>query len=59
MDRRAIWIVRWSCVTTIMVLVPDGARAQAPEDATPPPAVATRRGPLHRLFHHSAYTMQD
>ena len=63
--RRRAWIderiaiVRWSCVTAI-----DGTRCrrgsrQAPADATPPPAVCTRRGPLHRMFHHTAHTLQD
>ncbi|MFI5458710.1 MAG: hypothetical protein ACHRXM_25050 [Isosphaerales bacterium] len=59
MDRTTIRIVRWSCVTLILGLTPAGTRAQAPADGTPPPAVCTRRGKLHRLFHHSAHTIQD
>jgi len=46
-------------MATILGLTPAGARAQAPDDVTPPAAVCTRWGPLHRLFHHSGHTLQD
>lgn len=59
MDRTRIQVVRWSCVTAILGLLPAGARAQAPVAGTPPPAPCNRQGRLHRLFHHSAHTVQD
>jgi len=59
MDRTAVRMVRWSCVTMILGLTPAGARAQEPADDTPPPGVCTRQGKLHRLIHHSAHTVQD
>ena len=38
---------------------PASARAQAPAAGPPPPAACNRRGRLHRMFHHSAHTVQD
>jgi hypothetical protein len=58
---------RWSWVVGILLLAPSAARAQTPPElpgqllAEPPgPAPAcNKRGRLHRLFHHSAHTLQD
>jgi len=52
-------MVRWWWVTAILGLAPAGARAQGPDTGAPPSAVCNRRGPIHRLFHHSAHTVQD
>jgi hypothetical protein len=35
------------------------ARAQTPVEPGAPPPVCTRRGRLHRMFHHAAHTVQD
>lgn len=59
MDRPAIRIVRWWCATTVLLLASAGARAQDPADGTPPPAACNRRGPIHRMLHHSAHTLED
>jgi hypothetical protein len=59
MDRPAIRMLRWSCVTAVLGLASAAARAQAPADGTPPPAACNRRGPVHRLLHHSAHTFED
>jgi hypothetical protein len=59
MKTQAFPVVRWSCAAAIFWLAPSIVRAQ---DPGPPPqqqTVCTRRGPIHRLFHHSAHTVQD
>jgi hypothetical protein len=58
---RAIPTTPWSCAAAVLSLwlAPAIVRAQppaAPADQTP---VCTRRGPIHRFFHHSAHTLQD
>lgn len=70
-DRRKV-IARWSWATVITSVVACEAMAQPPappgEPALPgdpaapvAPAtpVCTRRGRLHRMFHHTAHTLQD
>ncbi len=75
MGQTASRVTRWSWIVGIPLLAPGAARAQAPAEppvqvqAEPPgqalaepPGQApacTRRGRLHRLFHHSAHTLQD
>ncbi len=71
MQERADRVVRRLCAIAVIGLLPRAACAQAPEGAdaavaaagaaaTPAPAPACeRRGPIHRLFHHSAHTLQD
>jgi hypothetical protein len=49
----------WSCAVMIAGLVPAGTQAQSPDDSTSSTPVCTRRGPIHRLFHHSAHTLED
>ncbi len=69
MQNEAIRILRWSCAIAVIGLLPTVALAQAPEGGaamvaagsaaptTAPPC--ERRGPIHRLFHHSAHTLED
>jgi len=71
MRKKAIRIMRRSCAIAVVGLLAAVARAQAPEGpaagiagagaaATPTAAPACeRRGPIHRLFHHTAHTLQD
>jgi hypothetical protein len=59
MERRMILILRRSCVTAILGLVPAGACALGQDVVTPNPQPCNRRGPIHRLFHHSAHTLED
>jgi hypothetical protein len=54
-----IRIVRWSYVAGILGLAPAVVQAQAPEEPSSQTPVCTRRGRLHRLFHHTAHTMED
>jgi hypothetical protein len=54
--REGLW---WRWAVMLAAVMPGGARAQAP-DALPGPApVCTRRGALHRMFHHTAHTLED
>jgi hypothetical protein len=59
MKTRAISMIHWSCAAAILSLAPATAQAQLPEPPPDQPTVCTRRGPIHRLFHHSAHTVQD
>ncbi len=67
MGQTATRIVRWSWIAGVVFLVPIPAPAQTPAEppvqaVTEPPGqdpVCNRRGRLHRLFHHSAHTLQD
>jgi len=60
-------MIRGSCAIVVFGLMPAIGRAQAPDGAsgaevapTPTPAPpCERRGPIHRLFHHSAHTLED
>jgi hypothetical protein len=52
-------MVRWSCVTAIIGLLPKEASLHAQDDGSAARAACTRRGPLHRLLHHSAHTLED
>jgi hypothetical protein len=49
----------WSWALAIAAMVPTAARAQEPVAAEGPAPVCNRRGSIHRLFHHSAHTLQD
>jgi hypothetical protein len=59
MDRTAIRFARWSWIAGIAALAPTTARAQTPVDPADAPPVCNRRGRLHRMFHHTAHTVQD
>ncbi len=59
MTKATLRIIRWSCAAGTFWLAPAIARAQAPAPPPGQPAVCQRRGPIHRLFHHSAHTLQD
>ena len=62
MARRA-----WAMIVASMALMGSEAAAQAPEPAAtgvvnpaaPVQPPCTRRGRLHRMFHHTAHTLQD
>jgi hypothetical protein len=45
-------------ITAVVVFTAAPARAQTAADPGAPP-VCNRRGRLHRMFHHSAHTLQD
>lgn len=49
----------WSCAVLLASLAAGETRAQTPDDSTDSTPVCTRTGPIHRLFHHSAHTLQD
>jgi hypothetical protein len=59
MYETAIRFARRSWIAALALLVPASARAQAPFDPAAAPPVCTRRGRLHRMFHHTAHTVQD
>jgi hypothetical protein len=69
MDERRKAITRWSWAAVLVSLVAVDVAAQPPAPPADPPApgapaataeqVCTRRGRLHRMFHHTAHTLQD
>lgn len=59
MKTTKVSVVAWLSAAATFWLVPAAWRAQQPEGQPVQPAVCTRRGPIHRLFHHSAHTVQD
>jgi hypothetical protein len=62
MKAKTVPMVRWSCAAAILWLAPAVVHAQAPDGLPNQPgeaAICTRRGPIHRFFHHSAHTLQD
>lgn len=59
MDRTAIRFAWWSWIAGIAALAPAPARAQTPVDSAEAPPVCERRGRVHRMFHHTAHTVQD
>ncbi len=66
MFTQQIPIARVSWAVILMALVGSDAVAQPPEPSAAPVApastaapVCTRRGRLHRMFHHTAHTLQD
>ena len=61
MDDRGKPIGRWLCGVVLSALVAHGVAAQppAPSGGSTAPAVCNRRGRLHRMFHHTAHTLED
>ncbi len=61
MDDRGNWIGRWSCAVIATAMAAQEVAAQPPVHPSGPPAeaVCTRRGRLHRMFHHTAHVLQD
>jgi hypothetical protein len=61
MRDRGIPIARWMSAVVLTGLMVHGVLAQSPEPAGGPPGPATcnRRGTLHRMFHHTAHTLDD
>ena len=58
MEKRTRHILRWSCIAATLGL-PAAVQAQVPAESDRQAVECTRRGRLHRLFHHSAHTIQD
>jgi hypothetical protein len=60
MEKALIYSARWSWIAATVVLAPaTSARAQTPVDPAAPAPACTKTGRLHRLFHHTAHTVQD
>ncbi len=61
MDNRRKLIGRWLCGVALSALIAHGVVAQppAPPGDSTAPAVCNRRGRLHRMFHHTAHTLED
>lgn len=73
MLKKAIRMIGRSCAAAVIGLMPGVGRAQAPSDAgvtaapagpaaaapAAPAQPCERRGPIHRLFHHTAHTLED
>jgi hypothetical protein len=49
----------WAAALGIVVLAAVPSQAQPPAAPGAPPAVCTRRGRLHRMFHHATHTLED
>ncbi len=60
MDDRGKRIGRWSGAMILTAIAASGAVAQPPAPASDPstPAVCNRRGHIHRMFHHTAHTLE-
>ena len=58
MDKRASHIFGWSCIASALAL-PAAAQAQVPVEYNGQAVACSRQGRLHRLFHHSAHTIED
>ncbi len=56
MDRVASPIV---CLAALVVFGAAPSRAQTADDPAPAQPPCTRRGRIHRMFHHTAHTVQD
>ena len=63
MFQTATHVARWSLIIVILSMAPTPAPAQTPiQPLAEPPGqapICNRRGRLHRMFHHSAHTVQD
>jgi hypothetical protein len=55
---RTVWLSRIAAIA-LAVVTASPLAAQTPLDTASPPPVCNRRGRIHRLFHHSARTLQD
>jgi hypothetical protein len=59
---KSIWSSAWWSGALMIAGLTQGqtwAQTPAPDDSTTTTPVCTRRGPIHRLLHHSAHTLQD
>jgi hypothetical protein len=61
MDGRGNWIGRWSCAVIATAMAAQEVAAQPPVPPSGPsaPVVCTRRGRLHRMFHHTAHVLEN
>jgi hypothetical protein len=55
---KAIRLLIVTCGSGWLGLAASQAGAQTPDEPSAPP-VCTRRGRIHRMFHHTAHTVQD
>jgi hypothetical protein len=58
MEMREMCLVVLTCGSVWLGITATEVRAQTPVEPTAPP-VCNRRGRLHRMFHHTAHTVQD
>jgi hypothetical protein len=57
---RIVWLSGIAAiVVVVVVLTASPAGAQTLDNSASSPPVCNRRGRIHRLFHHSAHTLQD
>ena len=59
MDRKAKRAMWMGGAALILISASSTADAQSADGPASAPAVCTRRGPIHRMFHHAAHTVQD
>jgi hypothetical protein len=59
MPKERIRVPWWSSVAIAAGLIAGGVWAQPPDASPDAPRACNRRGPLHRLLHHSAHTIHD
>src|SRR5262245_21387504 len=61
MDVRATRGASWFGAVVLAGMMVPGAADQPPDTAAGPPGVSVchRRGRLHRMFHHTAHTLED
>jgi hypothetical protein len=59
MDRKAIRAAWFGGVVAILISAAGPADAQTTDDPASAPAACTRRGRIHRMFHHTAHVAQD
>jgi hypothetical protein len=59
MDRTRSRVVFSGALLAIVVFAAGQARAQTPDNADPAQPLCSRRGRIHRMFHHVAHTAQD
>ncbi len=59
MESKASRMVWLSGIAAVVAFATSPAGAQTVDDPASSPPVCNRRGRIHRLFHHSAHTIQD
>jgi hypothetical protein len=59
MESKANQIVWWGGIAAILAIAASPAGAQTVDNSASSPPVCNRGGRIHRLFHHTAHTVQD
>jgi hypothetical protein len=59
MESKANQIVWWGGIAAILAIATSPAGAQTVDNSASSPPVCNRGGRIHRLFHHTAHTVQD